>query len=229
MIVHLIYIFYSLSSSTTLLAFVQRPTFTYETARTRCKFSNKVFVPRFDLHQTSKDMFTLEDVQNYASQVYKTNLTLSTLGPGYRVVARSLDNPSVIYGYCSGFVRPAGDILHIDALQVFNNTQTFQGKQGLSSAGKFGWMIGCAAVRHGFDKGCSKCEVLAIDDAPSQHRRLVRHFERMGLKKVRYVGDDFSSIPDRLVWGGCGTLMEATLVDLLEKWASLYKSTLTEP
>jgi hypothetical protein len=210
-------------------------------------------------NSNNEGIVTFEDLQDHALREYNTNLTLTTLGPGYRVVARSLrvDSTSLdnnnnnsgysssskeeedqgnIYGYCTGFVRPAGDILHIDALKVLdenikkgstrpgtstgNNNGNNVGSLGSANKGQ---LIGLAAILYGYSKGCTKCEVLAIDDAPQQHRRLVRHFRRMGLQTVRYVGDDFSSIPDRLVWGGCGTLMEANLSYLIDKWTPVYK------
>ena len=65
-------------------------------------------------------------------------------------------------------------------------------------------------------------EFLAIDDEEFQHKRLVRYYRYAGFKVVKYVGDEFESIPDRLVWGGCGTLMEQDISVLMDKWSSLF-------
>ena len=64
-------------------------------------------------------------------------------------------------------------------------------------------------------------EFLAIDDEEFQHKRLVRYYRRVGFRVVKYVGDDFQDIPARLVWGGCGTLMEENIDVLIQKWSAL--------
>ena len=77
----------------------------------------------------------------------------------------------------------------------------------------------------GYDKGCSIAEFLAIDDEAFQHKRLVRFFKRAGFNVIKYVGDDLASVPDRLVWGGCGTLMNEKIEKLLLIWTkTLFRS-----
>eukprot|EP00543_Licmophora_paradoxa_P000033 CAMPEP_0202449254 /NCGR_PEP_ID=MMETSP1360-20130828/8000_1 /ASSEMBLY_ACC=CAM_ASM_000848 /TAXON_ID=515479 /ORGANISM="Licmophora paradoxa, Strain CCMP2313" /LENGTH=125 /DNA_ID=CAMNT_0049067119 /DNA_START=401 /DNA_END=775 /DNA_ORIENTATION=+ len=61
-------------------------------------------------------------------------------------------------------------------------------------------------------------EFLAIDDAPEQHRKLVQYYKRAGFQIIKYVGDGFQDIPDRMVWGGCGTLMREDIDTLLQRW-----------
>ena len=46
-------------------------------------------------------------------------VSLTTLGPGYRAVVRAKHNTSQIIGYCEGFVRPVGGILHLDKMEIF--------------------------------------------------------------------------------------------------------------
>ena len=70
--------------------------------------------------------------------------------------------------------------------------------------------------------GCEDVEFLAIDDEPGQHRRLVRHWRMLGLKPVRYVGDGIGDVPDRLVWGGRGLLMEGRVEELRERWERVW-------
>jgi hypothetical protein len=41
------------------------------------------------------------------------------MGPGFRTIARSTHNSSAILGYGEGFVRPSGNILHLDKMEVF--------------------------------------------------------------------------------------------------------------
>ena len=49
------------------------------------------------------------------------------------------------------------------------------------------------------DRGCSACELLAINDAPRQHATLKRYCGIIGFEVVREVGEDLSSFGDRLV------------------------------
>jgi hypothetical protein len=71
-------------------------------------------------------------------------------------------------------------------------------------------------------------EFLAIDDEPYQHARLVKYYTTAGFVKIRYVGDDWTDIPDRLIWGGCGTLLRQSCVTLLCKWTKLMERSLTK-
>ena len=52
---------------------------------------------------------TEEQITQYASSV-GLKLSLTTLGPGYRALARASHDESQIIGYCEGFIRP-GEIL----------------------------------------------------------------------------------------------------------------------
>lgn len=74
----------------------------------------------------------------------------------------------------------------------------------------------------GVENGCTEAEFLAIDDEDFQHKRLVKFYKNAGFKIIKYVGEDFQDIPDRLVWGGCGTLMRANIGDLLSLWSQLF-------
>lgn len=73
----------------------------------------------------------------------------------------------------------------------------------------------------GQEKGCTVAEFLAIDDEAFQHKRLVRFFKRAGFEKIRYVGEELKDVPDRLVWGGCGTLMKQEISFLLDRWSKV--------
>ena len=65
-----------------------------------------------------KIVWDSEDLDAFALKE-GVELTKSTLGPGFRVVVRSSQNTSTILGYGEGFVRPAGNILHLDKMEVF--------------------------------------------------------------------------------------------------------------
>ena len=75
----------------------------------------------------------------------------------------------------------------------------------------------------GVENGCKKAEFLAIDDEEKQHKRLVRYYRQVGFNVVKYVGDGFKDIPDRLIWGGAGTLMDGTIDEFCHKWTNLMK------
>lgn len=171
----------------------------------------------------------LASAQTIIDYAYDSGVVLSitTLGPGYRAVARARHNETQIIGYLGGFLRPGGRILHMDKMEVFKkavaNVREEQPEySGGGSAFGVGLLLGCLALRHGFDNGCTIAEFLAIDDEEKQHKRLVRHYQRLGLKVIRYVGEDIINIPDRLIWGGVGTLMNAEISSLLVKWTPVF-------
>lgn len=71
-----------------------------------------------DDSSSSSSPWTLQQLEEYAD---KTGVVISftTLGPGYRAVARAKHDESLILGYVEGFVRPSGTILHLDKMEVF--------------------------------------------------------------------------------------------------------------
>jgi hypothetical protein len=168
----------------------------------------------------------MEELEGYAAQTGVV-LTWSTLGPGYRAVARAAHNESLVLGYVEGFIRPSGQILHLDKMEIFQPMiQRARSEQaGALDFGGIGFglgmLMGYRCLLHGEEKGCSVAEFLAIDDEAFQHKRLVRYYQQAGFRIVKYVGDDFKDIPDRLIWGGCGTLMRENMDILLSKWSRL--------
>lgn len=171
---------------------------------------------------------TSEDIIKFAAET-GVSLSLTTLGPGYRAVARAGHNNTQIIGYVTGFIRPTGNILHMDKMEVFKKSLQAARSENpdFTSGGTIfgvGLLIGCLCLRHGLDNGCTMAEFLAIDDEEFQHRRLVRHYKRLGLNVIRYVGEDIANIPDRLIWGGVGTLMSAEIQPLLQKWTPTFLS-----
>ena len=227
-------------------------------------------------------LVSLEELTEYASQE-GIDLTFNLLGPGYRSVAR-FDPPKIasddstssknkqeyingnkeedsrlVLGYVEGFVRPSGNILHLDKMEAFQPIlnrakRQYQRQYELAEGNDggdddqvtgetasatvpspppilylggisfgVGLLMGYQCLLHGKSKGCTRAEFLAIDDAPKQHRRLVKYYKRVGFQVVKYVGDDWKDVPDRLVWGGCGTLMTEDIDVLLTKWSKLIR------
>lgn len=181
---------------------------------------------------TSSEVWTLGQLEEFALKE-GVELSKTTLGPGFRTVARSTSNSSAILGYGEGFIRPSGDLLHLDKMEVFKKmvdkikaeNPDFRG--GGTTFG-VGLLFGYQMLLHGKEAGCTDAEFLAIDDEDFQHRRLVRYYKRSGFEIIKYVGDDFQDIPARMVWGGCGTLMRAKIDDLLPKWTQILQKSAKE-
>lgn len=171
--------------------------------------------------------WTMEDLEEQIAQSGFV-VSFSTFGPGYRAVARAQFNESLVLGYVEGFVRPAGKILHLDKMEVSKPMIEKARREGGDSTFDFGgfgaaigMLLGYRCFLHGLEKGCSIAEFLAIDDEEFQHKRLVKYYKQFGFKIVKYVGEDVQDIPDRLVWGGCGTLMREEIPILMKKFTRL--------
>jgi hypothetical protein len=172
-------------------------------------------------------VWTRKELIDYADR-QGVIVSLTTLGPGYRALARAKHNSSQILGYVEGFIRPTGNLLHLDKMEVFRkmvqqarkeNPDEFKGGGTILGVGL---LLGYLCLLHGQEMGrCEEAEFLAIDDEDFQHKRLVRFYKQAGFKFIKYVGDDFQNIPDRLVWGGCGTLLRAKIPDILQFWTAL--------
>lgn len=170
--------------------------------------------------------WTVEELEDYCDRLGVV-VSFTTFGPGYRAVARAKYDETLILGYVEGFLRPAGAILHLDKMEVFQPMlQRVRRKEpqsfdfgGISFG--LGLVMGYRCLLFAKEKGCSIAEFLAIDDEEFQHKRLVRYYKRVGFQTVKYVGEDIGDIPDRLVWGGCGTLMKEDIDILIQKWAAL--------
>ena len=137
-------------------------------------------------------------------------------------------------GYVEGFVRPGSRLLHLDKMEVFRkitkqaraeNPDEFKGGGTVLGVGL---LLGYLCLLHGQEQGCTTAEFLAIDDEDFQHKRLVRYYRQAGFDLIKYVGDDLASIPDRLVWGGCGTLLRKDIPFLLQKWTRIMERSVEE-
>jgi hypothetical protein len=88
-----------------------------------------------------------------------------------------------------------------------------------------GMLLFAAAIAAGAQKGCRSVYGLAIDDAPEQHARLVRYLQRFGGVPVRRVGDAFRDIPDRVLYGGKGTIIRGDIPCMLARAAHMIQRT----
>lgn len=185
---------------------------------------------RLRLASADVDDATIADIEEITTFATNNGIDLSftTSGPGYRGVAVSTTDPENILGYIEGFIRPSGKILHADKMEIFKSAlnSARREEQAFSGGGTFlgpGLLIACVCLLHGKESGCQMVEFLAIDDAEFQHKRLIRYYKTAGFREVRYVGEELKDIPDRLVWGGCGTLMTENIDSVLRKWTRIIR------
>eukprot|EP00884_Botryococcus_braunii_P006678 jgi/Botrbrau1/16010/Bobra.0353s0008.1 len=164
-------------------------------------------------------MLSLADVQRSASQMGLT-ITVSTLGPLYRILCRQGGDKGDILGFSEGFVAPILGYIHCDKLKVFPQKKD----SGSRQKRPFGVarLLGRATFCFGFETGCRQARALAINDDDQTHARLVSYFKReYGFKVVKEVeGGRLADLPDLLVWGGVGTRLDADLEPCLRRWGA---------
>ncbi|KAK2664882.1 hypothetical protein Ddye_003456 [Dipteronia dyeriana] len=156
-----------------------------------------------------------------SSRAQKLDLQLQTLGPFFRITAKSLETQNEL-GRAEGLIRIwfGGRVLHLDSVRL--RRETLGMERSIFGIGLF---IGAVAVRYGFDSGCSTAQLLAINDSDLYHAKLVRFYKRIGFKVVHEVtGSTIGDLAHLLVWGGVGTRMDANVEDLLIKWCTRFKS-----
>eukprot|EP00532_Pseudo-nitzschia_australis_P010133 CAMPEP_0168234466 /NCGR_PEP_ID=MMETSP0140_2-20121125/18278_1 /TAXON_ID=44445 /ORGANISM="Pseudo-nitzschia australis, Strain 10249 10 AB" /LENGTH=279 /DNA_ID=CAMNT_0008167255 /DNA_START=326 /DNA_END=1166 /DNA_ORIENTATION=- len=191
-----------------------------------------------DAAVATSNFWTLQELEDYAaSDTIGVVISFTTFGPGYRAVARAKHDESIVLGYVEGFLRPTQpELLHVDKMEIFQPKlqRVRRARPGTLNFGGvsigLGLLLGYRCLLYATTEEESKgrkprtvAEFLAIDDADFQHKRLVRYYRYAGFKVVKYVGEDVGSIPDRLVWGGCGTLMKQDIPVLKNKWVSLLE------
>ncbi|KAH6823588.1 hypothetical protein C2S53_006495 [Perilla frutescens var. hirtella] len=155
-----------------------------------------------------------------SSRLQNLHLQLQTFGPFFRITAKSLESGGEL-GRAEGVIRVwfGGKILHLDSMKL--QRETIGMKKSIFGIGLF---IGAVAIRFGYDCGCTKAELLAINDTHLYHSKLVRFYKRLGFKKVYEVkGGSLGDLSHMLVWGGVGTRMDGNLQDLMIKWCSRFK------
>ncbi|CBI22453.3 unnamed protein product, partial [Vitis vinifera] len=156
-----------------------------------------------------------------SSRAQNLNLQLQTLGPFFRITAKSLETQGEL-GRAEGLIRVwlGGRILHLDSIRLRRETLGME-----KSIFGIGLFIGAVAIRYGYDSGCRTAELLAINDSDLYHSKLVRFYTRIGFKAVHEVtGSSMGDLAHMLVWGGIGTRMDAKIEELLVRWCKRFKS-----
>jgi len=121
-------------------------------------------------------------------------------------------------GFATGYVVPGLKRLHIEGMKVGENAS----KGGsLLDANAAKILVLCLIVRAA-EMHATDIYGLAIKDEEEQHRRLSNYIQRMtGAVRVRDVGGSLMDVPDRVVWGGEGTIFQASVSELLQRWAPI--------
>uniref|UniRef100_A0A061RJP7 Uncharacterized protein n=1 Tax=Tetraselmis sp. GSL018 TaxID=582737 RepID=A0A061RJP7_9CHLO len=91
-----------------------------------------------------------------------------------------------------------------------------------------GLLLGGATFAYGFESGCRKAEILAINDDDDWAKRLVRYYRYFGFQERYTVGGrGLADLPDLLVWGGVGTRMDADIEAMLRRWTPAIRAAAT--
>lgn len=104
-----------------------------------------------------------------SSRAQNLDVQLRTLGPLFRITAKSLETNREL-GRAEGLVRVwfGGKILHLDSIRL--NRETLGMERSIFGIGLF---IGAVAIRYGYDCGCKTAELLAINDSDLYHSKVI--------------------------------------------------------
>jgi len=120
-----------------------------------------------------------------------------------------------LVGQLKGWAWPTPGGLKLDTLQVAGRSSGLPdlGVGPLIAAATFAWALE--------QTPCRRAQILAIRDEDGQHRRLVRYFRRLGFVPSKELGAALWDLPERLVWGGAGLLMQADCKVVLDRALAL--------
>ena len=122
------------------------------------------------------------------------------------------DGRAQLLGEMKGWAHGGERGLQLDTMRV--QPQSPAGVGALVWAATLAWALE--------ETPCRQARLLAIDDDPVQHRRLVRYFQALGFRSTRALGGAPADLPLRLIWGGAGQLMvgecEAVLERVTQRW-----------
>ena len=120
-----------------------------------------------------------------------------------------------LVGELKGWAWPTPGGLKLDTLQVAGRSS------GLADLG-VGPLIAAATFAWALEQTpCRRAQILAIRDGDGQHRRLVRYFRRLGFMPSKELGAALWDLPERLMWGGAGLLMQAECPVVLDRALAL--------
>lgn len=142
--------------------------------RYRLKCNNKEYQLRDDKEMIP--FLTIRDIEIYANQ---SGISIQTkvIGPYLRLEAINSNDQQII-GYLTAFIRPG--VFHLETIQVENRRQILGYKRkGWKADGPgISFILGTWALRWAYEKGCTKSQLLAVDDSPKMLRTLTRLYQR---------------------------------------------------
>lgn len=112
---------------------------------------------------------TMSDILQ-SSKAQNIDLKLQTLGPFFRITAKSLETNKEL-GKADGIIRVwwnKGKILHLDSIKLTKETLGMD-----KSIFGIGLFIGAVMIRYGYDCGCKTAELLAINDSDLYHTKVL--------------------------------------------------------
>lgn len=167
---------------------------------------------------------TLSAIQALAAQ-RGYDLRNNTTGPLLNLRLYSATSSQQI-AYLTGLVLPTGR-LHIESYKSLSRSSASPG--GALLAVSPGMLVFLAALAEAASRGATSVYGLAINDAPDQHRRLVRYLRRFGGERVMVVDDSLRAVPARIVYGGFGTVIRADISIMLARGVAMLQRGATLP
>jgi len=141
--------------------------------------------------------------------------------------------PPELLGYSDGFTQPTG-VAHLETIEVRKFTG-FWARRKQAGAARYeaarllspGLLVSLATacwIREHAPFANTRAQLLCIRDDERQHRSLVRFYRRLGFTPLREVGSDLKSLPDRVVWGGEGTIMQINIDQMRRDYAERVRA-----
>jgi hypothetical protein len=160
---------------------------------------------------------TFSDVQAAAAE---RGVIIANSGAGPFLNLRATRTNGKAAGVLTAALLP-GRRVHIESYKA--RARTPDGALLHLSPGMF---LFIAAIAFGSERGYDEVYGLAIDDEPQQHARLVAYLKRFGGAAVRRVGGSkLRDIPDRLLYGGRGTIIRGDIPKMLNRAEGMISRT----
>lgn len=142
-----------------------------------------------------------------------------SLGPLLNMSLYRKDAEPAYAGSITGAVLP-NSRLHIEAYKAAPRARS----GGLLDVSP-GMMLFIAALAFGQQNGAKGVYGLAINDAPDQHRRLLRYLKRFGGREVQRVTGSLADVPARMFYGGIGTVIRGDIDQMLTRGQGMLERT----
>lgn len=181
-----------------------------------------------EIDRSEQRQMSLAEIDRYAELMGIRIEKKEEKGVKLRLEAYPLRNPnndaSSMIGYLEAFIRPFPfKLFQLDTIRVKNQRQNAGYRRSSENWTVDGpgisFVMGSYALQWAFERGCTETELLAVKDSDLMHEVLIRLYQSFGFSVVREVGDESSSIKDRLVWGAVGTLMSMNIPTFMNEWA----------